>query len=49
MVHVGVQKKEELEIFTHRLEEAEKRDHRKLGEEMDISFLERKSGLSVLA
>ena len=35
MEHVGVQKKN-LEDYLHRLEEAEKRDHRKLGKEMDL-------------
>jgi len=29
-------KKEELEAYTHRLEEARKRDHRKLGKELDL-------------
>ncbi len=29
-------KKEELEAYTHRLEEAKKRDHRKLGKELDL-------------
>ena len=38
MEHVGAQKKN-LDDYLHRLEEAEKRDHRKLGKEMDlISF-----------
>ena len=31
-------KKEELEQYTHRLEEAKKRDHRKLGKELDLFF-----------
>ena len=30
--------KKELDEYLHRLEEAEKRDHRKLGKEMVISF-----------
>src|SRR5215831_8416457 len=33
-------KKEELEQYLHRLEEAEKRDHRKLGRELDLFHLQ---------
>ena len=35
MEHAGVSKKE-LDDYLQRLEEAEKRDHRKLGKEMDL-------------
>ena len=34
--------KKQLEIYLNRLEEAEKRDHRKLGKEMDLFILEKK-------
>ena len=33
--------KKELEAYLHRLEEAEKRDHRKLGRELDLFSLPR--------
>ena len=35
--------KKDLDEYLHRLEEAEKRDHRKLGKEMDLFHLERKA------
>ena len=38
---VGDQKKE-LNDYLNRLEEAEKRDHRKLGKEMDLFHLEKR-------
>jgi len=33
-------KKEDLELYLHRLEEAEKRDHRKLGRQLDLFHLQ---------
>jgi len=33
-------KKEDLELYLHRLEEAEKRDHRKLGKQLDLFHLQ---------
>ena len=42
----GVQKKE-LDDYLHRLEEAEKRDHRKLGKEMDLFHFREESPGSV--
>ena len=41
MEHVGAQKKE-LDDYLNRLEEAEKRDHRKLGKEMDLFHFRKK-------
>ena len=38
MEHAGEIKKD-LDDYLHRLEEAEKRDHRKLGKEMDLISL----------
>ena len=32
----------DLDIYLKRIEEAEKRDHRKLGKEMDFIYLEKK-------
>ena len=42
---VGAQK--ELDDYLHRLEEAEKRDHRKLGKEMDLFHFREESPGSV--
>ena len=46
MARVGVQKKE-LDEYLNRLEEAEKRDHRKLGKEMDLFHFREESPGSV--
>ena len=43
--HAGVQK--DLDDYLHRLEEAEKRDHRKLGKEMDLFHFREESPGSV--
>ena len=41
---------EELDAYLHQLEEAEKRDHRRLGREMDLfHFQEEAPGVGVLA
>ena len=46
MEHAGVQKKD-LDDYLNRLEEAEKRDHRRLGKEMDLYHFREESPGSV--
>ena len=41
--------KKELDEYLHRLEEAEKRDHRKLGKEMDLFHFREEAQGSFLA
>ena len=45
----GFRRKEELEAYLHVLEEAEKRDHRKLGQQLDLFHMQDKAPGGVLA